>query len=262
MKKERFLKRLFSVALGFLMLFASVVLVACKESGKEENAERKIYLLATDFSGKKHRIEQGETLVLEYDRSSRAHYWWDTVQAYYCDTNKEYTEEQPTRTFHDTNVDLLTPDEYICIQQYPKIDASFYTIVRVNENRPLPDFDFIAGEGCIDFVKNEKYVYKYDGKMHVPDFTLTYQGEYLGHFSYTQKLGYDYGEVTPNVYIDQQYMHEDGKFRLHSSLYDPPLAEAIGVYKIELTVIRFFLPRRHQHTFREIRKTIIIEIVE
>ena len=246
MKKERFLKRLFSVALGFLMLFASVVLVACKESGKEENAERKIYLLATNFFGTKYRIEQGETLFLEYDRPAEAHYWWSTVRAYYCDTNEEYTEEKPTQTLDEGYVDVLTPGTYRFTQTYFEKKAWFQVVLVVNENRPLPDFEFIPGYGCIDFVKNEKYVYKYDGKQHLPNVKLIYQGEVIheadGYANYFDVLMYD-GEKFSKCPAGIQY------------------AQDVGLYQMTFMEGRSYLPDEYYDTFRKIEKTILVEIV-
>ncbi len=253
MRKKRRLTKLFSGVLALLVLFASFSLFACNK----QQEKREIYLLATDYFDNEYRIKQGEMLLLEYDRPLDAHYWWGSVDAYYCDTNEKY-EEEAARTFEDTNVRVSIPDEYICIQHYPKIDVSFYAVVRVNENRPLPDFEFIPGDDCVDFVKNEKYVYpayRFGLNRRVPDFRLTYQGEDLGY--YRENENFYIVEILKYNGSDfvEEYPDFPGGIPFH------PYHLSRGLYQIAIAVDRWHLPGKHYETFREIRKTILIELI-
>lgn len=260
-------KRILSIT-SCILAFCLLVFSAGCSKKEEKRLSELVYLKITDSKGNEYTIDGcGGSITLEFDQEN------GTLDPAYCelafDADLYYYDEadQPDKWWGNTMVldvqpdsrfdpvNLAVPGEYRVEQWYSlvhHVGSTFGINVKVNEVRPMPDIQFEGGADCIEFVENERYVYKYDGEEHYPAIKLSYKGEEVVYLRYEHERNH--------VYFDDLMMNEDGEFvEIPEGVI---VAKDIGIYQVTMKIYKSRLPEEYKYTFRDIRKDIIIEIIE
>lgn len=260
-------KHLLSIT-SCILAFCLLVFSAGCSKKEEKRLSELVYLKITDSKGNEYTIDGcGGSITLEFDQEN------GTLDPAYCelafDADLYYYDEadQPDKWWGNTMVldvqpdfrfdpvNLAVPGEYRVEQWYSlvhEVGSTFGINVKVNEVRPMPDIQFEGGADCIEFIENERYVYKYDGERHYPAIRLSYEGEEILYVPF-EDAHYEYSYA--KVYNGTEFVEAPYPT-------GAPWAEGVGIYKFTVVISRSDLPEEYRYTFRDIRKDIIIEIIE
>lgn len=248
------IKKIISIVLTITLIFSVSSLIGCKNkenrpirlevciARKNENMEWEYtdYVLYNKGTDK-------NTLKVEYDNTATD--MFITAEAFYDDTNEYIPLEKATRRFVDGFFDKINVlGTHVLNETYP--DGNFSLIFTVFENRPMPDIVFDGGIYCLES-DGEKFTYRYDGQRHFPSVKILYQGEEL--------LSYNNDSMMYHVFDVQIWNGEKFIDKPEDSIIS---SQDVGIYKFHFYVGREQLPDDYEHTFREIGKDLVIEIIE
>lgn len=179
MKKKHVALLLSVCALGMTAAFSG----CAKEESPFPDA---VYLDAVihDILGNEYTINLGTELRLEMQQTEEQQFIWFWAEMYDRKTGELYTKE-PLYSFIDFHVDLNMPGTYEIKQYYESIPGRgsvtykiILTVTPLPDPRPEPDIVLLPGDDCVEYVQNERYVYKYDGEYHRPRrWQITYEGQ-------------------------------------------------------------------------------------
>ena len=246
-------RKITSIILTLFLIFCSFAFIGCEKERektlhfsigrKNQQGEWEIF---------RYQVKAFQTgVVVEFDNLAKGMYVSSVLR--YDDTGELVLPENAIKKFNDTFVLCINVvGRHLIEEVYPgeNTDIKYWFTFVVNEARPMPDIVFNGGSDCIES-DGEKFTYRYDGKRHFPSAKISYQGE----------------ELLSIFASDMKYYVFDVQIWDGEKFIDKPenstiSAQEVGIYKFHFYVGREQLPDGYEHTFREVGKDLIIEIIE
>lgn len=244
------MKKVLAILITLFMGTTCVVLCACKEPSKE-NKDGAFYVMVYDGQGNEYRLEsQGVQVVdAEYDYKV-ADVLEFTMQEFDAVTDAPLNlQAERDITLTRYKIKLDEPGKYEVKQYYPNYKGRGSILLRINvtvkekpDTRPIPTVILEPGENCLEYVQNERYVYRYDGDTHLPIIKAYYEEE---------ELFLSGGADTWSFLVDLEVIESEGSNNFQD----------IGVYKVKVYIhdTRWL---SHSGDFQEVEIPITIEIVK
>ena len=203
---------LFALVLA-LGVWGSFVGCQSNEDGGKNSLNR-IYLQVFDNQGNNFYLGKDNTTHekdLEYEYKSDELKF--TTKAFY--ENGEECLAQTFISFKQNTIHLDEPGVYNIQQIYKDtndLDIIFKLNITVKEQpdtRPVPRIEILPDENCVSYEMNKRYVYKYDGELHMPKYFKAYDPDYpelliamLDVDGYAGNVGLVEGDNSNEFFVD------------------------------------------------------------
>ena len=133
----------------------------------------------------------------------------------------------------------------------PTGSTFFCLTVTVKEGRPVPEIEILPDDKCIEYELNKRYVYKYDGKFHLPERFTVYDCTHMSEDGSVDRFPI-------GSYLTYKFAYE---MKIVEGSTDNSAFIDVGIYKFSLYVTSERLNKEDKYAPAQIRD-VIVEIVE
>ena len=250
---KKIIKKIWFYFLLFVMALSSLAFTGCQE---EQEEIKDFYIVVTDNIGNTYSFKEEQEIYVQYEMQNTTLLF--KQQAYYYDDTKAkglYADG----TFGVLDIRELGTYELDSYYTHPQTRKFVYfrmvvKVIQGPDNRPTPDVVLEAGEDCLEYTLNERYVYKYDGKEHFPKLNVSYQGNEI-----PVELIYYYLEDVKKFKGDMFVSLEEYSNKIPYKVVYP-----IGIYQFTLNLESWDsgLFGGKFSTYKNVELTFIVEIIE